>query len=94
MVINRVGPVSFAKLAGTLYAILGLIIGALFSLVAMMGGMMMGQSGGGYGMIFGVGAIILFPILYGVCGFLISLIGAALYNLAAGIAGGVEIDVK
>jgi hypothetical protein len=45
-------------------------------------------------MIFGLGAIILLPIFYGVCAFIGALIGAVVYNFAAGIVGGVEIDVQ
>ena len=37
MVINRIAPFSLAKISGTLYAALGLIFGALFSLIAMAG---------------------------------------------------------
>ena len=38
MVINRVGPLSAAKVVGLLYAILGLAMGAIFSLAAALGG--------------------------------------------------------
>jgi hypothetical protein len=37
--------------------------------------------------------VIFLPILYGVLGLVVGAIGAALYNLLAGIIGGVEIDV-
>jgi hypothetical protein len=42
----------------------------------------------------GVGAIVFFPILYGVMGFIATLIMAALYNVIAGAVGGVEMDVR
>jgi hypothetical protein len=42
----------------------------------------------------GVGAVIFFPIFYGVMGFVASLVGAWLYNIAAGIMGGIELDVQ
>ena len=38
MIIKRVGPVSCAKIAGTLYAIFGLVVGGIVSLVALAGG--------------------------------------------------------
>ena len=41
----------------------------------------------------GVGAVIVFPILYGLMGFVATLIAAWLYNVAAGVVGGVEVDV-
>jgi hypothetical protein len=94
MVINRIAPFSLAKISGTLYAVLGLIFGALFSLVAM-AGLAAGAGNGNsmFGALFGVGAIILFPIFYGCIGFVASLIGAWLYNVLAGMVGGVELDV-
>jgi len=97
MVINRVGPISVAKVAGLLYAILGLLFGAIFSVISLAGGL------AGFsdepdaaiaGVIFGVGAVIVLPILYGAMGFLMTALMAALYNLTARIVGGVEIDVS
>jgi hypothetical protein len=95
MVINRIGPFSLAKIGGTLYAILGLILGCILSLIAMAGGFAAQTSrAAGFGAMVGVGAIIFLPILYGCIGFVGMLIGAALYNLVAGLVGGVELDVQ
>jgi hypothetical protein len=46
-----------------------------------------------YGAMFGIFAIIGLPILYGVMGVIAGGIGAALYNLFAGIFGGVEVEL-
>jgi hypothetical protein len=43
---------------------------------------------------FGVGAIILLPIFYGFFGFVGTLIMAALFNVAAGMVGGIEVDAR
>jgi hypothetical protein len=95
MVIKRVGPVSCAKITGTLYAILGLFFGAIFSLVALAGGFSSDTSGaGGFGAVIGVGAIILFPICYGILGFVTTLIGAWLYNVLAAMVGGIVIETQ
>ena len=97
MVINRVGPLSVAKLAGMLYAILGLIFGAIISLIALAGGMAANADepgAGTAGVIFGAGAVIVLPILYGCLGFVMTLLTAALYNVTARIVGGVQIDVS
>jgi hypothetical protein len=97
MVIRRVDPISVGKIAGALYALIGLLVGALFSLIAMAGASMGGGLGEGapfVGMLFGVGAIIVLPIFYGVVGFICTTIAAALYNLIAGIVGGVRIEVE
>jgi hypothetical protein len=99
MTITRVGVLSFAKIGGILYAVLGLVGGAIFSLIAMVGGFAAaaasdGNGAGGFAALFGVGAIILFPIMYGVFGFVGTLIMAALFNLAAGMVGGIEVDAR
>jgi hypothetical protein len=95
MVIQRIGPLSTAKVAGVLYAGLGLLFGAIFSLMAMLGGMATDEAGGAaFGAIFGVGAIIFFPLLYGAMGFVMAALMAWLFNIAAGIAGGVEVDTQ
>lgn len=95
MTITRVGPLSVAKVAGFLYAIIGLIVGAFISLFSMAGAFAAGGDGAGaMGALFGVGAIVLLPIFYGCLGFVMTLIMAALFNVAVGIVGGVEIDAR
>jgi hypothetical protein len=95
MVLHRIGPVSCAKITGTLYTVLGLVIGGVFSLAAMAGGFASNSSrGAGFGAIIGVGAIVFFPILYGCIGFVVTLVGAWLYNVVAGVVGGVEMDLR
>ena len=96
MVITRIGPVSFAKIAGTLYLILGFIIGAVVSAVAMAGGFASraGSGSGGIGMVMGAASIIIFPLLYGCFGFVASFIAAWLYNVLAGLVGGIEIETR
>jgi hypothetical protein len=98
MILQRVGVLSGAKVLGALYAGLGLIVGCIFSLFAMLQGAILGASGefaelGAFGMLFGVGAIILFPIFYGVMGFLAGAIGAFIYNLVSGFVGGLELTM-
>jgi hypothetical protein len=97
MVINRVGPLSAAKIAGTLYAMLGLIFGAIISMIALAGGMATNSDDSGpaaMGAIFGAGAVILLPIFYGCLGFLMTLLMTALFNVTARMVGGVQIDVS
>jgi len=95
IVIRRIGVLSYAKISGVLCALMGLIIGAFVSLIAMAGaalGTSMGGHGGILGAVVGVGAIIVLPILYGAIGFISGLVGGALYNLVAGMVGGIEIE--
>jgi hypothetical protein len=46
----------------------------------------------GFGM--GFGAIIFFPLVYGLIGAVFAAIGAAVYNLAASWVGGLEVDIN
>jgi hypothetical protein len=95
MVIKRIAPLSCAKIAGTLYAVLGLFIGAVVSLIASVGGFGSNNSGiPGMGAMIGVGAIVVAPIFYGCLGFFGALIGTSLYNLVAGMVGGIELEVQ
>jgi hypothetical protein len=93
MVVKRVGPLSFAKINGVLYALVGIIAGAIFSLVALAGAAF-SENAGPFAGLMGVGAIVALPIFYGCMGFVVSLVGAAIYNLVAGMVGGVELDVE
>jgi hypothetical protein len=44
--------------------------------------------------VFGVGAVFLLPIVYGIMGFLGGVITAVIYNLAAGAVGGLEVELE
>jgi hypothetical protein len=95
MVIKRIEPVSCAKITGTLYVILGIVFGGIFSLIALVGGFASNASGApDLGAMVGVGAIVIFPILYGGIGFVATLIGAWLYNIVAGLVGGIEMEIQ
>jgi hypothetical protein len=94
MVVKRVNPLSCAKVAGVLYAIMGLLFGVFFSLFATVGAFAAPDEGFGMlGAVFGIGAVVLMPIFYGCLGFVMTLIGSALYNAIAGMIGGIEIEV-
>jgi hypothetical protein len=94
VVLKRIGPVSCAKIAGTLYAVIGLFIGAIFSLISMAGLAANAFGESPFAAVFGIGAIILLPVFYGCLGFVGSLIGAWIYNLVAGWVGGIELDLQ
>ena len=95
MVIRRIGPMSCARISGTLYAVMGLILGAIFSLMAMAGGLSAESfEQAGFAAVFGVTAIIILPLMYGGIGFIATLIAAWLYNILAGVVGGIELDLQ
>jgi hypothetical protein len=98
--VKRVGPGSAFKIGLVMYAILGLILGIFMAFISMVAGTLgsLGESAApgakllGFGM--GFGAIIFFPIGYGVIGGIFAAIGAAIYNLVAGWVGGLEVDIS
>jgi hypothetical protein len=92
-VVKSIGPISAMKIQGLLGAIMGLIIGAFLSLAAMLGLVAGGSEMGAMGMLFGIGAIIIVPIFYGVVGAIGGLILALIYNGCAKIVGGLEIEI-
>lgn len=100
MVIKRIAPLSCARIVGTLYVIVGLIFGAIFSVISLAGVFPpQGDSVGGIGgrsilAIVGPASVVLFPICYGLLGFLTALIGAWLYNVLARMVGGIQVDVE
>ena len=96
MELKRIGPVSAAKISGALYATLGLIFGSLISLFALLGFTAASQAQPGsafLGLLFGVGAVILLPIVYGLLGFVSALIMALIYNELAKVCGGIVLEL-
>ncbi len=98
MILKRIGPLSLAKIMGILYAAIGLIVGFIvsaISLIATIVGSAMDSSMGALpGMIFGMGAIFLFPLFYGGLGFLSGLLISGLYNLVTRFTGGLELEFE
>ena len=98
--LKRVAPGSAFKIGLAMYAILGLLLGIFMAFISMVAGTLgsLGESAApgakllGFGM--GFGAIILFPIGYGIIGGIFAAIGAAIYNLVAGWVGGLEVDIS
>jgi len=64
-------------------------MGAFFSIAALFR-----PDGGGLGAMWGVAAVVIFPVLYGVLGFLVTLLTTWLYNVVAGAVGGIELDLR
>jgi uncharacterized protein YacL len=91
MEITKIKVLSAAKIFGILNAIVGLILGLVIGLMALAG---VGQAEGSPTAIFGVGAIVILPILYGVMGFISGALMSFVYNLIAGKIGGLVIETK
>ena len=97
MVLKSIGVMSAAKIVAVMYAVLGLIgglmFGAIFSLIPL-GEASSGEVPSWIAPMFGMGAIVIMPIVYGVMGFCIGAIGAVIYNALAGMMGGVELRLE
>jgi hypothetical protein len=96
MIIRRVGPLSCAKIFGILQALVGLMMGGIFFLISLIGTFATAADApfGPLRAFFGVAAIFFFPVLYGCMGFLVGLVGAALYNVLADSIGGIQVDLS
>lgn len=99
MVINRIDPLSIGKVAGVVYGGIGLLFGAVVSMFAMIGGVAGGlandePAGAIVGLVFGAGAIVILPLFYGVMAAIMAMLGAVLYNVVAGLIGGIRIDAS
>jgi hypothetical protein len=97
MVISRIGIGSLAKVAACLYGSIGLIVGVCVFLVSLLGlGVPSDADSGVPGWmapLFGVGAVVVLPLLYATLGALALSVVGLLYNFAAGTVGGIQVDV-
>jgi hypothetical protein len=98
MVLKRVGILSCARICGVLYAFMGLILGAVLSMIGVFAsalGTGSKELGGPLlGILFGVGAILALPIIYGTMGFLAGALSAALYNWVSRFVGGIQMELE
>jgi len=100
--IKRIGPLQAGKMLGVLYAAMGLIFIPFFVIAGLAGAFAQQAQHAGSGsaapvaIAGGVMLImaILFPILYGVMGFIFGVVSAAIYNLVAQWIGGIEVEVE
>lgn len=105
MMVRRVGIFSVAKIEGLLMFVVGLFIGVIYGLIFIIFGTTimasMAQRSGGDQALGGVGPIVIgiimmiaVPIFYGIMGFIGGAIGAIIYNIAAGIVGGIKLELE
>jgi len=94
--LKKIGVLSLAKFQGLLMAILGLFLGLMaFGMQYLyLGDSSVDVPEAQIAAAFGPVAIILFPVAYGIMGFVMGAVGAALYNLISKLIGGIEIEIK
>lgn len=95
MVVKSIGVASAAKIYGAISGAFGLVFGFLLAFASLVGAGFSDTTEGAFlAPVFGVGAIIILPIVYGVMGLIGGAIAAVLYNVFAGMVGGVRLDVE
>jgi hypothetical protein len=101
MTIRRFGVLSVAKMNGILWLVFGLIIGVLYGLFFIIFGAAMSSfapEGQGIGatesVVVGIVFMIAIPATYGVMGLIAGAIGALVYNILAGIIGGIKFEIE
>jgi hypothetical protein len=97
-VIREIGVLSLGKVAGIVYACIGLLAGIIIALISVVGGFAGladegGAAAGFVAMFLGAGAVFVLPIFYGILGSLVGMLVAAIYNVAAKLVGGIEITI-
>ncbi|MCK4553525.1 hypothetical protein KAU19_00995 [Candidatus Parcubacteria bacterium] len=92
--IKKIKALSLGKILGIMYAIMGLIFGGLVTVFAILGNALFASKDNYGGVLFGIGAIIFLPIMYGFFGFVFGVISGWLYNLATKWVGGLEIEFE
>jgi len=95
MIIRRIDAVSCGRVMGTMYLLIGFVFGALYSLSSL--GMLVAAREGAEDIdsqSFGLGAIILFPVVYGLMGFIGGILMAFLYNVVVVYVGGIKVEFQ
>ena len=94
--LRGIGVLSAGKVGAILYAGIGLVVGTLIACASLLGlfAALRDQPGAGaISGVLGVGAVIILPIFYGIVGAIGLMIVAVLYNLAARVTGGLELEL-
>jgi hypothetical protein len=95
--IKKFEPLSVMRISAICYGALGLIEGAIFSvifLVAPMAAAGEQQMPRWMGLLFGGLSIVIFPLMLGLVGAIAGGLGAVVYNVAARYVGGISVEVE
>jgi len=95
--IKKFEPLSVMRISAIGYGAMGLLEGAIFSVMFSMIPMMDPQHQTmprWTGMLFGGFAIVFFPILFAIIGAIAGGLGAVIYNVSARFVGGIAVEVE
>jgi hypothetical protein len=102
--VRRVGILSAAMVAGVFGVIFGIIGGAIYAALIILGGSIMSSSSfnskaginstsGAPFIAIAIGAMLIFPIFYGILSFIMGAIYAFFYNVVASTIGGLKMEL-
>lgn len=91
--IEKIGVASAAKIYGLTLGILGFVIGIFYALFLSTFLGLFKDSSMNLGSM-GIIVAIIFPIIYGILGFIIGALGSVVYNFVASKIGGLEIQLS
>jgi hypothetical protein len=96
--LKRIAPLQFGKIVGLLYGLIALLFAPFILAFTIIMSLMPehAQQGPPTIVLAGVGLILcaVIPMFYAAMGFVVGLIGAAIYNLLARMVGGIEFEVE
>src|SRR5690606_18111797 len=100
--IRKLGILSVAKIQAVMMFVLSLLIAIPYGLIIILyslfgAGMVGGDAAlaiGGGGVVLGIVVMIAIPIMYGLIGFVAGALSALVYNIFAGMVGGIEMEVE
>lgn len=95
--ISKFEPLSVMRIAAIGYGVMGLLEGAMFSLVFWL--IPMANPGHKnlppwFGLVFGGLSIVFMPILFAIIGAISGGLGAVIYNVSAKYVGGIAVEVE
>jgi hypothetical protein len=103
MTIKRFSVFSVAKIYGLVFFVVGLLIGVIYGLSVMLFGAALSALspnndgaalGGVSSVVVGLLIMIAFPLFYSFAGFISGLIAGLIYNIAAGVVGGIKFECE
>jgi hypothetical protein len=100
--IRKLGVLSVAKIYAVMMLVISLLIAIPYGLFIIVFSLIgAGSAGGdaaimlgGGGIVMGLGVMIGMPIMYALMGFVFGALSALIYNVFAGMVGGIEIEVE
>jgi hypothetical protein len=95
MVLRNLGILSCGKMLGAVGAGIGLALGGFVSLMTIVAAVQQNfkSTASLQDALFVWGAFLFLPMLYGVMGFAVGIVGAFAYNVASSRLGGIELDL-